>query len=64
MFIATGAKIIGGIKSAYNVIICANMVVVKDITEPGTTWTDVPAKEISDKNSGRYLFDGLENTRN
>lgn len=59
VFIATGAKIIGGIKIADNVVIGANAVVVKDITEPGTTWAGVPARKISDKNSGRYLFDGL-----
>lgn len=38
VFIGTGAKLIGGIKIADDVVIGANAVVVKDIDEPGTTW--------------------------
>lgn len=55
VFIATGAKIIGGVKIADNVAIGANAVVTKDITEPGTTWAGVPAKKISDKGSELYM---------
>lgn len=55
VYIATGAKIIGNIKIANNVVIGANAVVVKDILEEGTTWAGVPAKKISDNNSDKYI---------
>ena len=55
VFIATGAKVIGGVKIADNVVIGANAVVVKDIMEPGTTWGGVPAKKISNNNSDRFI---------
>jgi serine O-acetyltransferase len=51
VFIGTGAKIIGDITIADNVAIGANAVVVKSITEPGTTWGGIPAKKISDHDS-------------
>lgn len=54
VFIATGAKIIGNVHIADGVAIGANAVVVKDITEPKTTWGGVPAKKISDNGSGKY----------
>ncbi len=61
VFIGTGAKIIGDISIADDVAIGANAVVVKSITEPGTTWGGVPAVKISSNNShsmlSPYLFD-------
>lgn len=51
VFLATGAKVIGDITIADDVAIGAGAVVVKSITEPGTTWAGVPAKKISDRNS-------------
>ena len=60
VFIGTGAKIIGDITIADNVAIGANSVVVKSITEEGTTWAGIPAKKISDNDSrsnlSKYLF--------
>lgn len=55
VFIATGAKIIGDITIADDVAIGANAVVVKSITEKGTTWGGVPAKKISSNNSHSNL---------
>ena len=61
VFIASGAKIIGEVSIADDVAIAANAVVVKSITEAGTTWGGVPAKKISDNNShsnlNRKLFE-------
>jgi len=59
VFIASGAKIIGDITIADDVCIGANAVVVKSITEPGTTWGGVPAKKISDNNSHSNLSKAL-----
>lgn len=60
VFIGTGAKIIGDITIVDNVAIGANAVVVKSITEPGTTWAGVPARKVSSNNShsnlSPYLF--------
>ena len=47
VFIASGARIIGNITICNDVVIGANAVVVKDITEPGTVWGGIPAKKIS-----------------
>ena len=55
VFIGTGAKIIGEITIADDVAIGANAVVVKSITEPGTTWAGVPARKISSNNSHSNL---------
>lgn len=55
VFIATGAKIIGNVKIADGVAIGANAVVVKDITEPNTTWAGVPANKISNNGSEKYI---------
>lgn len=55
VFISTGAKIIGDITIADDVCIGANAVIVKSITEPGTTWAGVPARKISDNNSHSNL---------
>lgn len=54
-FIGAGAKILGGITIADDVVIGANAVVVEDILEPGTTWGGIPARKISNKGSGIYL---------
>ena len=59
VFIASGAKIIGDVQIANDVAIGANAVVVKSITEAGTTWGGVPAKKISDHNSHSNLNKGL-----
>lgn len=55
VFIGSGAKIIGDISIANDVAIGANAVVVRTITEPGTTLAGVPAKRISNKNSHSNL---------
>ncbi len=55
VFIGSGARIIGNISVADDVVIGANAVVVKSITEPGTTWAGNPAKKVSDKGSYNYL---------
>lgn len=55
VFLGTGAKIIGNVRIADNVVIGANAVVVKDILEPGTTWAGVPAKKVSDRDSSDYI---------
>ena len=55
VFIGTGAKIIGDIRIANDVVIGANAVVTKDITEPGTTWVGIPARKINNQGSAAYL---------
>lgn len=55
VFIGTGAKIIGDISIANNVVIGANSVVCKSIEEPGITVAGIPAKKISEKDS-RYFI--------
>lgn len=55
-YIGPGAKLVGNISIADNVIIGANAVVVKSINEPGTTWAGVPAKKISDKGAHHGLM--------
>lgn len=55
VFIGTGAKIIGDISVADDVAIGANSVVVKSISESGTTWAGVPARKISSNNSHSNL---------
>lgn len=59
VFISTGAKIIGDITIADDVAIGANAVVVKSITERGTTWGGVPARKLSDNNSHSNLNKAL-----
>ena len=60
VFIGAGACIIGAVEIADDVAIGSNAVVVKSITEPGTTWGGVPAKKISNNDShsnlSPYLF--------
>lgn len=55
VYISTGARVIGNIQIADDVVIGANAVVTKDILEPGTTWAGIPARKISDNNSAPYL---------
>lgn len=55
VFIAPGAKIFGDITIADNVAIGTNAVVIKSITEPGTTWAGIPAKKISNNSSASNL---------
>lgn len=55
VFIGTGAKLIGNITIADDVVIGANAVVVKDILEPGITVGGIPARKISNGNSYHYL---------
>ena len=55
VFIGTGAKIIGDISIANNVVIGANSLVCKSIEEPGITVAGIPAKKISEKDS-RYFI--------
>ena len=46
VFLSTGVKIIGKISICNDVVIGANAVVTKDITEPGTVWVGIPARKI------------------
>lgn len=55
VFIGSGARIIGGVTIADNVVIGANAVVTKSITEPGITVAGIPAKKISDVGSEFYI---------
>ncbi|MCI5893063.1 MAG: serine acetyltransferase [Clostridiales bacterium] len=59
VFIASGAKIIGGVTVADDVAVGANAVVVKDIEEAGITVGGVPAKKISGNNSHANLSEML-----
>ena len=55
VFIGTGAKIIGKVVIADNVVIGENAVVTKSILESGITVAGIPAKKISDTGSEEYL---------
>lgn len=59
VYIASGAKIIGGVTIADDVAIGANAVVTRSIEEPATTWGGIPAKKISDKDSHANLSKSL-----
>lgn len=50
-FIGPNSCIIGNISIADDVCVAAGCVVVKTITEKGTTWGGVPARKISNNNS-------------
>lgn len=56
VYIAPGAKIIGGGKIADNVVIGANAVVLGDVVEPGITVGGIPARKISDHDSSSHLI--------
>lgn len=55
VFIASGARVIGNITIADEVVIGANAVVTNDILESGTTWVGIPARKVRDKGSTPYL---------
>jgi serine O-acetyltransferase len=55
VYIGTGARILGNITIAHNVVIGANSVVTKSITEQGITVAGVPAKKISNVDSKAYI---------
>ena len=55
VYIGPGVKIAGEITIADDVCLGAGAVVVKSITEPGTTWGGIPAKKISDSSSRKML---------
>lgn len=55
VYIGTGARILGYIRIADDVVIGANAVVTKDVLEPGITVAGIPAKKISDTGSYHYL---------
>lgn len=55
VFIGSGARIIGGVTIADNVVVGANAVVTKSITESGITVAGIPAKKISDVGSELYI---------
>lgn len=57
-FVSSGVRIIGNITIANNVVIGANAVVVKDISEPGITVAGIPARKISDKGAEYYITIG------
>ena len=59
VFIASGAKVMGDITIADDVAIGANAVVIRSITEPGTTWAGVPARNISNHSSRSNLHPDL-----
>lgn len=60
VYIASGAKIIGDVEIADDVVIGAGAVVVKSILEEGITVGGVPAKKISSNNSAPYLIKASE----
>ena len=55
VWVGSGAKIIGPITIADDVVIGANAVVAKSITEPNITVAGIPAKKVSDTGSYHYL---------
>lgn len=55
VFIGSGAKIIGNISIADDVVIGANSVLIKSVTEAGITVAGIPAVKVSDKGSYHYL---------
>ncbi len=55
VYIGTGARIIGDIEIADDVVIGANSVVTKSITEKGITVAGIPAKKISETDSWWFM---------
>ncbi len=53
--LCTGAKVIGNVRIADDIVVGANAVVTKDILESGITVGGIPARKISDNGSGAYL---------
>lgn len=58
VYIASGAKVIGDVEIADDVVIGAGAVVVKSILETGITVGGVPAKKISNNDSNAYIVKG------
>ncbi|MBD5449674.1 MAG: serine acetyltransferase [Lachnospiraceae bacterium] len=58
-YFGSGAKVIGAVTIADDVVVGAGAVVTKDITEAGTTWAGVPARKISDNDSHSNLCRAL-----
>lgn len=56
VFLGSGCKIMGDVHIADNVAIGAGAVVVKDCTEPGSTYAGVPASKVSSNNSEEFVF--------
>lgn len=63
VYIAPGAKVIGGISIGNNSVIGANAVVTKDVPENAVV-AGVPAKVLSYKGSADYLINPLIDKRN
>lgn len=55
VFIGSGARIIGNVQIADDVVVGANAVIIKDIIEPGITVAGIPAQKISSNGSYPYL---------
>lgn len=55
VYIGTGARIIGNIEIADDVVIGANSVVCRSITEKGITVAGIPARKVSDTDSWWYI---------
>ena len=55
VYLGAGAKVLGDVHIASDVAIGANAVVVRDITEAGTTHAGIPARKISDHDSHAYI---------
>lgn len=60
IYIGPGAKIYGQIEIADNVVIGANSVVNRSFGEPGITIAGVPARRVSNRDSGGYLIKATE----
>ncbi len=60
VYIGPGAKLIGNISIASNVVIGANAVVTKSILDEHVTYAGVPAKKISDNGSEKHLICATE----
>lgn len=55
VYIGTGARIIGGVRIADNVVIGANAVVLKDVLTPNVTIAGNPAQVVSQQGSEPYI---------
>ena len=55
VWVGSGAKIVGPISIADRVVIGANAVVTKSITEPGITVAGIPARKVSETDSYHYF---------
>ncbi len=55
VYIGTGAKIIGDIEIADDIVIGANAVVTKSFTEPNITIAGIPARKINNHGSHNFV---------